>query len=75
MAGAIDALRAFVDTRGHPWWMSAGHEPTIEEAKARLEHLKRHGLTPYAFTFGAGFPAPDASRNAARIDDEIGCPA
>ena len=57
------------------WWVPAGHQPTIEEAKERLEHLERCGPTPYAFTFRASFPAPDADTNAARIDDEIGCPA
>jgi heme-degrading monooxygenase HmoA len=57
------------------WWVPAGHEPTIEEANERLEHLRRLGPTPYAFTFRASFPAPDADPNAALIDDEIGCPA
>jgi heme-degrading monooxygenase HmoA len=57
------------------WWVPAGHEPTIEEAKERLEHLKRHGPTPYAFTFRASFAAADAEPGAALIDDEIGCPA
>jgi len=57
------------------WWVPAGHEPTIEEAKERLEHLSRHGPTPYAFTFRASFPAPDADPDAALVDDGIGCPA
>ena len=57
------------------WWVPAGHEPTIEEAKERLEHLKRRGPTPYAFTFRASFPAPNADPYASLIDDEIGCPA
>jgi heme-degrading monooxygenase HmoA len=57
------------------WWVPAGHQPTIEEAKERLEHLKRRGPTPHAFTFRASFPAPDADPGSALIDDEIGCPA
>ena len=57
------------------WWVPAGHAPTIEEAKERLEHLKRRGPTPYAFTFRVSFPASDADPDAALIDDEIGCPA
>jgi hypothetical protein len=57
------------------WWVPALHEPTIEEAKQRLEHLTRRGPTPYAFTFRTSFPAPDADPDAALIDDEIGCPA
>jgi heme-degrading monooxygenase HmoA len=57
------------------WWVPAGSEPTVEEAKERLEHLKRHGPTPYAFTFRVSFPAPDAAPDAALIDDEVSCPA
>jgi hypothetical protein len=33
------------------WWIPAGHEPTLEEAVAKLEHLETHGPTPDAFTF------------------------
>ena len=33
------------------WWIPAGHLPTIAEARARLEHLCRHGESPVAFTF------------------------
>jgi hypothetical protein len=55
------------------WWVPAGHEPSVDQAKQRLEHLKRHGPTPYAFTFRASFPHPDVTE--AVVDDEIGCPA
>ena len=41
------------------WWVPAGHRPTIDEAIARLEHLRRHGPTPEAFTFRTRF-APDS---------------
>jgi heme-degrading monooxygenase HmoA len=55
------------------WWVPAGDEPTVDEAKARLEHLQEHGPTPYAFTFRASFPHP--SSGTLIVDDEIGCPA
>ena len=42
------------------WWIPMGHTPTVEEAKARLEHLREHGDTPVAFTFKRPFQAPDA---------------
>lgn len=42
------------------WWVPAGHVPTIEEALARLERLRREGPTPAAFTFRAPFE-PQAS--------------
>jgi hypothetical protein len=34
--------------------------PSLAEAKERLEHLRLHGATPYAFTFKIPFPPPDA---------------
>lgn len=33
------------------WWVPAGTLPTVHEARARLEHLRRNGPTPHAFTF------------------------
>ena len=43
------------------WWVPQGHIPTVEEAKERLEHLRTHGETPYAFSFKKPFPAPDTT--------------
>ncbi|WP_269716272.1 DUF3291 domain-containing protein [Caulobacter sp. NIBR2454] len=40
------------------WWVPAGHEPTIEEAKEKLALLEAHGPTPAAFTFRNPFPSP-----------------
>ena len=31
------------------WWVPAGHVPTVEEAKERLEHLAAHGPSDHAF--------------------------
>jgi hypothetical protein len=39
------------------WWIPAGTEPSLEDAKVRLEHLRLHGATPFAFTFKERFPA------------------
>src|SRR5690349_16158145 len=47
------------------WWIAAGARPTLEEARARLAHLRAHGPTPYAFTLAAPFPAPDAAPGGA----------
>lgn len=33
------------------WWVPAGHIPTIDEAKERLEHIRLHGPSAHAFTF------------------------
>ena len=40
------------------WWIPAGHTPSLEEAVARMEHLKAHGPSAHAFTFQAMFPPP-----------------
>ncbi len=40
------------------WWVPAGHLPTPEQGKGRLEHLRRHGPTPEAFTFKQPFAVP-----------------
>jgi hypothetical protein len=40
------------------WWIPAGHIPTTDEAKERLEHLREYGDSPVAFSFKNIFPAP-----------------
>jgi hypothetical protein len=40
------------------WWVPAGYIPSIDEAVARLEHLRRVGPSPEAFTFREPFDAP-----------------
>src|SRR5262249_33652252 len=41
------------------WWVAAGHRPTVEEAKARLDYLQQHSESAYAFNFRNPFPAPE----------------
>jgi hypothetical protein len=62
-----------LDTYVVLWWVPAGHEPTIDEAKERLAHLADHGPTAYAFTFRASFA--HTAGDTLIVDDEIGCPA
>jgi hypothetical protein len=38
------------------WWVPVGHFPTWDEAQERLESLRRHGDTPYAFSMRKIFP-------------------
>ena len=47
------------------WWIPAGHIPSLEEAKARLDLLRAEGPGPRAFTFKNRFPPPDASDDEA----------
>lgn len=49
------------------WWIPADHIPTIAEAKERLEHLRCHGATSYAFLFSRPFPNPSQMAIASRL--------
>lgn len=40
------------------WWIEAGYIPTVEEAKERLEHLREHGESEFAFSLKKTFPPP-----------------
>ncbi len=33
------------------WWVAQGHEPSLNEAKARLDHLDAHGNDGFAFNW------------------------
>ena len=47
------------------WWVSAGHIPSIDEAKTRLAHLEEHGPSQFAFTFKTlHAPVPPLSSRA-----------
>jgi hypothetical protein len=46
------------------WWVPAGHQPTVADAVVRIEHLRRHGPSPEAFTFREFYPAPDVASSA-----------
>jgi len=40
------------------WWVAAGHIPTVQEAKQKLEHIRKHGPSQDAFTFSKPRPVP-----------------
>lgn len=41
------------------WWVADGERPALEEGLARLEHLRRKGPTPHAFSLRRVFdPEP-----------------
>ena len=40
------------------WWIPAGTTPSVDEAMARLAHLREHGPGPTAFTFRQPAPVP-----------------
>ena len=44
------------------WWIEADHIPTLEEAIERLEHLRKIGDSPYAFTFKTNFTQSEAQK-------------
>jgi hypothetical protein len=57
------------------WWAPVGHMPTVEDARYRLEHLRAHGPTPEAFTFGEAFSPPDARQAGEPFSFKDSCPA
>ncbi|MBV8161692.1 MAG: DUF3291 domain-containing protein [Acidimicrobiia bacterium] len=55
------------------WWVPEGTIPTVEDAIARLEHLRRYGPSPVAFTFRHRFaPSGEESQPGSPLDT---CPA
>ena len=57
------------------WWVPAGHTPTVAEAVARLERLRKHGASAEAFHFGEAYGAPDAAGAGAAVSFPDTCPA
>lgn len=51
------------------WWVPMGHEPTVEEAKAKLALLEKLGPTAEAFTFKQPFAAPSGDDVAPVLDE------
>ena len=41
------------------WWVPQGNRPSVDEAGARLAHLRDTGPGPAVFTFRESFPPPD----------------
>ncbi len=56
------------------WWIAAGHEPSVAEAKARLELLQDQGPGPDAFTFSRRYPVPASNRSRWPLTDLSECP-
>ena len=57
-----------------PWWVPAGVRPAVADADQRLESLRRHGPTRYAFGVRSAFPPPGHTTGQ-RTDDDWFCPA
>jgi hypothetical protein len=57
------------------WWVPRGHRPSVEEAIARLELLRRKGPHAEAFTFRETYPPPDARASEQPVSFEDECPA
>jgi|SRR5687767_15044010 len=44
------------------WWIPAGHLPSPEEGKERLDYLREHGDSAYAFSFRNVFSQPSEEK-------------
>ena len=55
-----DGFRRLGEAHQVLWWVRVGHRPSVAEAEDRLAHLRRHGPTPWSFTFRTPVPAPGA---------------
>lgn len=40
------------------WWIPAGHSPTPEEGKERLDYMRKYGDSAHAFSFKSVFNPP-----------------
>jgi hypothetical protein len=52
------------------WWVPAGTAPTVLEAKLRLDHLRQHDESPFAFSFKKIFPPPAESSEPVTISSK-----
>src|SRR5487761_1008866 len=58
------------------WWIPRGRTPAVQEAEARVKHLRAHGPTPHAFTLRVHFPPPDSGDAGMLLSPEDWtCPA
>ena len=57
------------------WWVPRGHRPAIEEAIARLEHLRRYGPGPDALSFRHSFRPPGEAPSEPQVLLGDQCPA
>jgi hypothetical protein len=46
------------------WWVPVGHLPDPQEGRERLEYLRKHGESAFAFSFKNPFPAPETEGKA-----------
>ncbi len=57
------------------WWITAGHIPSVDEAKTRLEHLRAHGESAHAFSFARLFPPPGSPDPRPHVGFADPCPS
>ena len=58
------------------WWLPRGSLPAVDDARDRLERLRRDGPTRDAFTFRSPFAPPDATDDSvSAVDDDRLCPS
>jgi hypothetical protein len=58
-------MQAIGDAYMALWWVPAGHTPTVDEARERLDHLRAHGPGERAFTFKHRYAAERSATSRA----------
>jgi heme-degrading monooxygenase HmoA len=58
MRGRRKWFEKMADSHMALWWVPEGHIPTWQEARERIESVRAHGETPFAFTFRRVFAPP-----------------
>jgi hypothetical protein len=49
------------------WWIAAGHIPSVQEGKQKLEHIRKYGPSQDAFTFAKPYPTPTHGSLRSRV--------
>ncbi len=55
------------------WWIPAGHIPTMDEAKEKLEYLRTNGESPFAFSFKKTYQASEATQFNSSTQTAVQC--
>ena len=68
-------MRKLAESHMALWWIPAGHLPTPDEGRDRLDHLRSNEPSPHAFSFKQRHPPPGSADPVPSFDDREPCAA